>query len=49
MDRNLFDKLNIPVLVKVENDPRYPHFVVAINHKGDFITILDPSFGEYIS
>lgn len=49
IDRNLFDKLNIPVLVKVENDPRYPHFVVAISHKGDFITILDPSFGEYIS
>jgi predicted double-glycine peptidase len=49
LDRNLFDKLNIPVLVKIENDPRFPHFVIAINHPGDFVTIMDPSFGEYVS
>ena len=49
LDRNLFDKLNIPVLVKIENDPRFPNFVIAINHPGDFVTIMDPSFGEYVS
>lgn len=49
ISRELLNKLNIPVLVKIENDPRYPHFVVVINHPGDFITVLDPSFGKYIS
>lgn len=49
ISRELLNKLNIPVLVRIENDPRYPHFVVAINHPGDFITVLDPSFGKYIS
>lgn len=47
--RDIFEKLNIPVIVKIENDPRYPHFVVAINFKGDFISILDPNFGKYTS
>ena len=49
ISREPLNKLNIPVLVKIENDPRYPHFVVVINHPGDFITVLDPSFGKYIS
>jgi len=49
ISRELLNKLNIPVLVRIENDPRYPHFVVVINHPGDFITVLDPSFGKYIS
>lgn len=49
IDRKTFEKLNIPVLVKIEDDPRFPHFVVAINHIGDFVTILDPSFGRYES
>jgi len=49
ISRELLNKLNIPVLVKIESDPRYPHFVVVINHPGDFITVLDPSFGKYIS
>lgn len=49
ISRAIFENLTIPVIVKIQNDPRFPHFVVAINHKGDFITILDPSFGEYIS
>lgn len=46
---NTFEKLTMPVLVKVEDDPRFPHFVVAINHSGDFVSILDPSFGAYVS
>ncbi|TLD81282.1 peptidase C39 [Helicobacter sp. MIT 11-5569] len=48
--RNLLDKfIQIPILVKIEDDPRYPHFVVIINHKGDYLQVLDPSFGEYTS
>ena len=50
INTGLLDKLvNIPILVKIEDDPRFPHFVIIINHKGDFIQVLDPSFGEYIS
>ena len=32
--REPLNKLNIPVLVKIENDPRYPYFVVVISHPG---------------
>lgn len=50
IDKDSLDKLlNIPILVKIEDDPRFPHFVVIINHKGDYLQILDPSYGEYIS
>ncbi|EAJ8044893.1 TPA: C39 family peptidase [Campylobacter coli] len=50
INRENLDKLvNIPVLVKIEDDPRFPHFVVIINHKGNYLQILDPSHGEYIS
>ena len=36
INKKLLDELtNIPLLVKIEEDPRYPHFVVIINHKGD--------------
>ena len=50
INRENFDKLvNIPMLVKIEDDPRFPHFVVIINHKGNYLQILDPSHGEYIS
>ena len=35
------------LLVRIENDPRFPHFVVIINHKGDFIQVFDPNFGQY--
>lgn len=50
INTEFLDKLiNIPMLVKIEDDPRYPHFIVIINHKGDFLQVLDPSFGEYIS
>lgn len=41
--------INIPLLVKIEDDPRFPHFVIIINHKGDYLQVLDPSHGEYIS
>lgn len=30
---NLNKLINIPMLVKIENDPRFPHFVVIINYK----------------
>ncbi|OCR98892.1 peptidase C39 [Campylobacter fetus subsp. testudinum] len=49
IDRTLFNKIRIPILVKIESDPRYPHFVIAINYDGNFIKILDPSYGEYLS
>ena len=49
LDRVTFEKINLPVLINIENDPRFPHFVVVINHQGDFITILVPSYGKYIS
>ncbi|TQR34432.1 peptidase C39 [Campylobacter sp. MIT 99-7217] len=46
---NLNKLIGIPLLVKIEDDPRFPHFVIIINHKGDFLQVLDPSHGEYIS
>lgn len=46
---NLDKLINIPMIVKIEDDPRFPHFIVLIKHKGDFLEILDPSHGEYIS
>lgn len=49
MTREVFEKLTVPVLVKVEDDPKYPHFIIVLNHVGDFVTIFDPSFGRYIS
>ena len=50
INTELLDKLiNIPILVKIEDDPRFPHFVVIINHKGNYLQVLDPSHGEYIS
>ena len=49
ISRDLLEKIQIPIIVKIEDDPRFPHFVVVINQVGNFIAILDPSFGEYIS
>ena len=50
IQRTSLDKLvGLPLLVKIEDDPRFPHFVIIINHKGDFLQILDPSSGAYIS
>ena len=48
--RQSLDKLiDIPLLVKIEDDPRFPHFVVIINKGGGFLQVFDPSFGKYIS
>lgn len=46
---NLDKLVNIPMIVKIEDDPRFPHFVLIINYKGDFLEVLDPSHGRYIS
>ncbi|EAL2140514.1 peptidase C39 [Campylobacter coli] len=49
INRENLDKLvNIPMLVKIEDDPRFPHFVVIINHKGNYLQVLDPSVGGKI-
>lgn len=40
--REILEKTTYPLLVRIENDPRFPHFVVVINYKGDFIKIYDP-------
>lgn len=43
INRENLDKLvNIPMLVKIEDDPRFPHFVIIINHKGNYLQVLDP-------
>ncbi|TQR61630.1 C39 family peptidase [Campylobacter troglodytis] len=48
--RQSLDKLlDIPLLVKIEDDPRFPHFVIIINSKGNFLQVFDPSFGRYLS
>ena len=50
VDRKILENIiSVPILVKIEDDPRFPHFVVIINHKGNYLQILDPSYGEYIS
>ncbi|EAI8430311.1 peptidase C39 [Campylobacter upsaliensis] len=50
IDRKILESImSIPILVKIEDDPRFPHFVVIINHKGNYLQIFDPSYGEYIS
>lgn len=47
IERDSFEKIYVPMLVKIEDDPRFPHFVVVINHVGDYVSIFDPSFGVY--
>lgn len=49
ISREILEKTNYPLLVKIQDDPRFPHFVVVINYKGDFLRIFDPNFGSYIS
>ncbi len=49
LNRTIFEKLSLPIIVKVENDPKFPHFVVVWNTKGDFVQVYDPSFGFYLS
>ena len=48
--RQSLDKLlDIPLLVKIEDDPRFPHFVIIINSEGGFLQVFDPSSGRYLS
>ncbi len=47
--REVFDKLRMPIIVLVVREAEFPHFVVVINHEGDFVSIFDPAFGDYIS
>ena len=50
IDKEILKKLvNVPMLVKIEDDPRFPHFVAIINYRGDYLQVFDPSHGEYIS
>lgn len=50
IDRKILESImSVPILVKIEDDPRFPHFVVIINHKGNYLQIFDPSYGGYIS
>lgn len=49
LSREILQHTTYPLLVRIENDPRFPHFVVIINFKGDFLKVFDPNFGEYIS
>ncbi len=48
VSRENFEKLTIPVIAKVERERSFPHFVVVLNHSGDFTTVLDPNYGRYI-
>lgn len=49
LNRSIFEQIFIPIIVKIENDPRFPHFVVVLNYDGNFLKVYDPSFGEYLS
>lgn len=44
---DIFDKLSIPVIAKIDNHEGISHFVVVVNYDGDFVTVLDPSFGRF--
>lgn len=48
IDTNMFESLKIPVIARIDNRENYAHFVVVMNHPGDFVSILDPSFGHYV-
>lgn len=48
IDKSSFEKLTLPIIAKIEREKDYPHFVVALNHDGDFVSVLDPNFGRYI-
>ena len=48
IDTSIFESLKTPVIARIDNRENYAHFVVVMNHSGDFVTILDPSFGSYV-
>jgi len=48
IDTAIFESLKVPVIARIDNRENYSHFVVVMNHSGDFVSILDPSFGSYV-
>ena len=48
IDTNIFESLKTPIIARIDNRENYAHFVVVMNHPGDFVSILDPSFGYYV-
>jgi uncharacterized protein len=48
IDTAIFESLKVPVIARIDNRENYAHFVVVMNHSGDFVSILDPSFGSYV-
>ncbi len=48
IDIEIFESLKVPVIARIDNRENYAHFVVVMNHNGDFVSIFDPSFGYYI-
>lgn len=48
IDTTIFESLKVPVIARIDNRENYAHFVVVMNHNGDFVSILDPSFGYYV-
>jgi predicted double-glycine peptidase len=48
IDTNTFESLKVPVITRIDNRENYAHFVVVMNHTGDFVSIFDPSFGYYV-
>ncbi|MGD9970485.1 MAG: C39 family peptidase [Sulfuricurvum sp.] len=48
IDTAIFESLKVPVIARIDNRENYAHFVVVMNHSGDFVSILDPSFGYYV-
>lgn len=48
IDTATFESLKVPVIARIDNRENYAHFVVVMNHSGDFVSIFDPSFGYYV-
>ncbi|MDE7317724.1 MAG: peptidase C39 [Helicobacter sp.] len=48
LSREILESVSIPILIKIEDDPKFPHFVVVICY-GDFFLVFDPNFGKYIT
>lgn len=49
INRSVFEKIRIPILALVVREADFPHFVIVVNHEGDFVEVFDPSFGDYVS
>jgi len=46
--KEIFEQLTIPVIARIIRKQDYPHFVVALNIKGDFVLLLDPNNGKFL-